>query len=156
MVYRPVPPPPPKERIGIHLHDRFYLRLGVGVTQASGSIQTPSVQRSLASGGKYTELGDTAEGNVSGAGAAFDIAAGWTVFRGVAIAGYASGRSLGDANVRFTKGNTAGRVFNKDYTLASVGAMADWYLDPRKGLHFQGGVGIASVTSIPIRKMASL
>lgn len=128
----------------MHLHDRFYLRLALGVTQASGSIRTPSISRSA--NGQITNRGETAEGNVSGPGAAFDLAVGWTVTRGLAIAGFASGRSISNANVTFKTGSTTGRTFNEDFQLANVGAMADWYLDPRKGLHFQGGVGVASVT----------
>ena len=131
----------------MHLHDGFYLRLGLGVTQASGSINTPSV-----TGGAGVQRitpvtpAARANGKISGAGAAFDLAIGGTVYRGLALAGYVSGRSLGDANVRFDTGSTAGRVFNKDVQLANVGVMGDWYIDPRKGLHVQGGVGIASVT----------
>lgn len=136
--------PPPKKLANAHVHNGFYLRFGLGVASVSGSIDTPATSTSAA--GKTTTTGETAHAKISGASGAFDLAIGGTVYRGLAIAFNASGRSVGgDANVKFDKGQVQRDDFRKNLSVSNIGVMADWYTDPRKGLHVQGGIGFAQV-----------
>lgn len=135
------------------LHDGFYLRLGLGVTQASGAIVTPATTTSAE--GVVSSTGAPAHATLTGPGAAFDVAVGATVYRGLVLAFDASARLLGDAAIHPEKGK--GRTplpkvtFGKSLTLVHLGAMADWYTDPKKGLHVQGGIGIARVSHTVVR-----
>jgi hypothetical protein len=131
--------PPPRRR-GVHLHDGFYLRFALGVAAASGSIKTPATATDAQ--GNVTLTGDTANAKYSGPGGAFDFAIGGTVARGLAIAFNLSARTLGSANVKFEKGQIQQNIYD-DLSFTHAGVMADWYTDPRKGLHVQGGVGVA-------------
>jgi hypothetical protein len=51
-------------------------------------------------------------------------------------------RTLGSANVKFEKGQVQQNPYD-DLSFTHAGVMADWYTDPRKGLHVQGGIGVA-------------
>lgn len=96
--------------------------------------------------------GETANAKYGGPGGAFDLAIGGTVTRGLAIAFNMSVRTLGSANVKFEKGQIQQDIFD-DMSFTHVGVMADWYTDPRKGLHVQGGVGVAQANH-PGRRIA--
>lgn len=143
----PPPPPPKPVKPDARLHNGFYLRMGFGVTTVSGTLETPVTSRSIT--GVTTRTGETARAKISGPGAGFDFALGGTVFRGLAIACNLSMRAIGSPDVKFEKASPQARTYDQ-FTVSNIGVMADWYTDPKKGLHIQGGAGIAQIThSVP-------
>ena len=143
----PPPPPPKPVKSDAQLHNGFYLRMGFGVTTVSGTLETPVTSTSIT--GVTTRTGETARAKISGPGAGFDFALGGTVFRGLAIACNLSMRAIGSPDVKFEKASPQARTYDQ-FTVSNIGVMADWYTDPKKGLHIQGGAGIAQVThSVP-------
>jgi len=92
--------------------------------------------------GNFTLPGTTADASTRATGFGWDVAIGTTIYQGLVLAG-----ALGshDANVALTNNNTGSSPgeTNLDYTHFSL--LADWYVDPKKGLHFQGAIGAAQM-----------
>lgn len=129
----PPPPAPPKRaktRRGVHTHDGFYLRMGIGAA-------------ALAVGNERKSEADT---TLSTGGAAVELGMGGTVGEGLVIGGRIMG--LGGESLEL---DAAGERTNVDGTLsyATVQLFADWYLDPKSGLHIEGALGPAGLSYDP-------
>jgi hypothetical protein len=96
-------------------HDGFYVRFGVGPGYAVGTL--------AATGGDDDSTGI----NVS-----TQIAVGWTVRPGLVIGGATFPMVVPSPSY---DGMDAGGQH-----VSATGPFVDWYPDPRKGLHFQGGL----------------
>jgi hypothetical protein len=142
----PAPPPPPpvtpppavppvangeasgdKEALppGAHLHDGFYMRLGLGIGHISGTTENDST--------------------IKGWGVAPDIWIGGSPIPGLAIGATFSGVSAANPHIEATSADSGGleaRSFDARGTLtySIFGLFADYYPAPTRGLHFMGGV----------------
>lgn len=126
------PPPPPAERPdpGAHLHDGFYLRMGLGGGGLHDSFQ-------------LTNAG-AVSGDASGPSGSLELAAGGAIVPGVILGG-----ALFFESVQSPKITVLGETQSSDIhvgTLGMIGPFVDWYLNPRKGFHLQGAIGAARIT----------
>jgi hypothetical protein len=122
--------PPAQPRAGYHVHDGFYLRLGVGLGGGSASIST---DRDRA---PNFELG--------GVGLAANLWLGGTPWRGIAIGGLASlqGMNEGDTVV---EGDETDEGMNGGVLM--LAPFIDAFPDPQRGLHFGGALGLAFMSA---------
>ena len=127
-----LPPPAVAERPGGHLHDGFYLRMGGGVAIHHSKLTMPSRPAGFGPTSPMTQT-------LTGTGLALDFAIGGAVADGLVIAGDLGVQSLRPKSDRAAPGDA-----ELDRVSASrLGAMIDWYIDPRAGFHVQGGLALA-------------
>jgi hypothetical protein len=116
----------PKRPPTAHLHDRFYLRMGIGAGSTSHNL---------------TEQG--MNGDINEVGALIELAAGWTISNSLVL-----GLGLYDA---YTSKDQYGKTVTVSTSV--VGPMVDWYVSPTGGFHIQaavgGSVGSTTVTGSP-------
>ncbi len=141
------PPPPvyvPPERMhGYHLRDGFYFRMAVGLARPSVALSYPLL---FSTNGQAAGTGvDT----LRGGGLGLDAAVGGTLFPGFALALDFGGH---DTSAPSTTANDGLRV--EAYGASRIGALIDFYPNPRKGLHVQLGGGLASATIVSRRSIA--
>lgn len=117
-------PPLPQ---GAHLHDGFYLRLGVGLGLGGALVSSDS-----------KSIGDYSFGGGAGA---FDLWIGGTPIPGLAMGGALTGLGLG-ASKRSVDGNRVQGDVSASTGL--LGYFVDVFPDPTRGLHFGGALGLAS------------
>lgn len=129
MVIAAPPVPRARERRGYHVHDGFYLRLGVGLGLGRGQV---TADRDAA---PDFELG--------GGGAAFNVWAGGTPWSGVAIGGLLSAQTLSDGDVE-VEGNETNESMGG--SLALIGVFIDAFPDPQRGLHLGGALGLGGLS----------
>ncbi len=128
----PPPPAPPKKmkRRGVHNHDGFYLRMGLGAAAlAVGNDRRSDSDTTLSTGGAGIELG-----------------MGGTIGDGFVLGGRVigiSGESL-ELDGPEDRGNVDGSL-----SYATLQLFADWYLDPESGFHLEGALGPAGLTFDP-------
>ncbi len=96
-------------------HDGFYLRLGVGPGYALGTLAS-----------------DAGDGDSTGVNVSTQLAIGWTVRPGLVVGGGTFPMVVPSPSY---DGMDAGGQH-----VSATGAFVDWYPDPRKGLHVQGGL----------------
>jgi hypothetical protein len=125
MVISAPPLAPAMLRGGYHVHDGFYLRLGVGVGGGHASISSDD-------GGRNFGMG--------GAGLALNLWAGGTPWRGVALGGMASLQSVSDGDT-VVEGRETG-LGSRGGTFL-LGPFVDAFPDPLRGLHFGGSLALA-------------
>ena len=124
------PPPPPREDPTVNYHDGFYLRLGFGIgfMNTTGEANLPSPELKVTGTGFTGEFligGTPAPGFVIGGGTM-----GFTVFNPkVEVDGQEQSRTTDALN------------------LSMIGLFVDVYPDPKQGLHIQGMVGYAQLSS---------
>jgi hypothetical protein len=118
----PPPPPPPEERekAGVHTHDGFYFRFGLGGGYFAGSVDT------------------TPKATVTGGHLAVDLAFGGTPVPGLVIGGGIYG-SAGGAS--WESGGTSQKIDSS--VVSTIGPFIDWYPDPKDGWHITGMVGLS-------------
>lgn len=133
------PPPPvyvPPERMrGYHYRDGFYFRMAVGLARPSVALSYPLV---------FTTNGQaagTGTDTIRGGGLGLDAAVGGNLFPGFALAVDFGGHDTGAPS---TKASDGLRV--DAYGASRIGALVDFYPNPRRGFHVQAGVGLASAT----------
>jgi hypothetical protein len=122
--------PPPPDAEGVHTHDGFYLRLGIGFASTSGTVKRSS--------GGF----DAPDTDQSGAGVASELAFGGTVAPGLVIGG-----GIWGASVPSPEYETSGTSTDGDsLALSSIGPFIDYYFDPNGGGHLQAAIalGVAS------------
>lgn len=127
------PPARGQRAPGEHVHDGFYVQLGLGPSLIRDSYDT--------SGGGI--LFDDSQGTVSGFGHAQHLAIGGAVAPGLVIAG----ALLVDIAHTTSADYEGAAIHPKDrYALFAMGPLVDWYFDPEAGLHalVGGGFGVAS------------
>lgn len=132
------------EGAGDRLHDDFYLRLALGGGFAVGSLDTYTTLRGTSNSAPIRD-GSRAKASFAGGVVAFDFAAGVTVARGIAVAGTFGFRPIYGAKTSFSKGAVDDGPYD-DFGFAHLGLLVDWYVDPRKGLHFQAGPHMAAIS----------
>lgn len=135
--YGPPPPTyvPPERQRGYHFRDGFYFRMGVGLARPSVALSYPLVFRTNG------QAAGTGTDTIKGGGLGLDAAVGGNLFPGFALALDFGGH---DASAPATTANDGLRV--DAYGYSRVGVLIDFYPNPRKGFHVQGGVGFASAT----------
>lgn len=139
--YQAPPPPPPATHYrepddeGIHLHDGFYLRLGIGLGYTYASTKVES------------DYGD-GELSVTGVGIAEEISFGGNIAPGLVLGGGIFAVGLPNAkgkDVEFEGESYDGEFKWDSVILGVVGPFIDYYFDPTQGTHFQAAVGIATM-----------
>ena len=124
------PVPPARQRRGYHMHDGFYLRLGLGLGGGRLSISTDQDTS------KNYELG--------GAGVASNLWIGGTPWSGIAIGGLLSFQQMADGDVRAEGDSTDEGM---DGGLAMLGVFIDAFPDPKRGLHFGGALALTGINT---------
>jgi hypothetical protein len=132
--YGYVPPPPPKtkraKKQGVHTHDGFYLRMGIGV----GAVV-------LGNAGKSED--DT---TLSTGGAGIEFGMGGTIGKGFVIGGRVLG--VGGQNLQLESPQRSSTVPG-GLTYSTLQLFADWYVDPEGGLHIEGALGPVGLSYDP-------
>jgi hypothetical protein len=100
-------------------HDGFYFRLGVGPGYALGTLSS-----------------DTGGGDSTGVNVSTQLAVGWTVRPGLVVGGGTFPMVVPSPS--YDALDAGGQH------VSATGPFVDYYLDPRKGLHFQGGLLFAA------------
>jgi hypothetical protein len=136
-VYSPPPPPrdnlqdepPPPEAKGVHYHDGFYLRLGLGagylVSRGTGE--------------------NDVEAGVSGVTIPVEFALGGTPARGLVVGGGAWGVHIPSAEYTAGRGDFV-KSERADYgAISMIGPFMDGYVNPKQGFHVQGAACLTLV-----------
>lgn len=126
--YPPPPPPPPPSRDvqrGRYTHDGFYLQFAPGLVAHRSNLRV---------------AGTSADASIRGNDLDLDIALGGNITRSLVLAGGLGGHNM-DTTLR--NNNTGSRRGSVPLSYNSVTLRVDWYPDPAKGFHVQGGIGVA-------------
>jgi hypothetical protein len=124
------PVPPAQARRGYHIHDGFYLRMGLGLGGGRVSISTDQ---------------DTSKNyQLGGAGVAYNLWLGGTPWNGLAMGGLVSVQQMSDGDVRAEGGSTDEGMEGR---LALIGMFIDAFPDPQRGLHFGGSLALAGINT---------
>jgi hypothetical protein len=143
------PPPeaaPPDAGSGAFAHDGFYLRLGIGFTYASDSLESETVTVCFSSGCADGKI----EGTISGLGAATEIALGGTVAPGLVIGGGIYNHVIPGAvsdDLSFGGVSIDEDVEFETTLFTLYGPFVDYYFDPLSGFHLQGSIGLAMLAT---------
>jgi hypothetical protein len=133
--YNYVPPPPPvakpMKQAGVHTHDGFYLRMGLGV----GGVAVSSTRQSR----------DSSD-SLSTGGAAIEFGMGGTLGDGFVLGGRLIG--VGGDSLRLESAEQSTDVGGSLF-YSTVQLFADWYVDPEWGLHLEAALGPAGLTYDP-------
>lgn len=124
----PPPPPPPAAPAGHHLHDGFFLRMGLGV----GAFND-----------KATVDGASGETTVKGSGLNFELSIGGTLGSGFILGGALLGHSVQAPKVE--SAGVSGTADGTTLTLSTIGLLGDWYFDPTGGLHAGALIGVSTL-----------
>jgi hypothetical protein len=129
------PPPAPEPSRGAHLHDGFYLRLGLGVGRTGASFRNDNSR----------ELDGSVEGSLVSAAAAFELAIGGTPAPGLVIGGgfFSGGSGEVESSDLSVDGRPVPRIKYSQLTFTLLGPFIDYYFDERSGFHLQGALGLA-------------
>jgi hypothetical protein len=123
------------EAPGVHLHDGFYLRLGMGFGSYSEAIRQEDADKQT---------------TVSGIASVSEFALGGAVRPGLVFGGGVWTSTI-LASARTIRGNPPpGEVIDGRGDFQLVGPFFDYYPDPRGGLHMQGAIGIANVRGLSV------
>lgn len=127
---------------GYHEHDGFYLRFGGGVSLLSFHRETDR------EGSQGTIAYDEGSSDIGGVAANGEISVGGTPLRKLVVAGTALFLTLPSAELRLGSGARLNLDSSLNFLLFAP--TADVYLDPNRGFHFGGGMGLAfSSVSVP-------
>ena len=137
--YGPPPPVyvPPERRLGYHLHHGLYFRMGFGIAFHNSRLTYPF--SGITAGGSSVQ--GTASDRLSGAGFAIDAAIG-----GSPVPGFIIAFDLGGHDATGLSQAAADGTSVQGLSYSRLGALVDWYPNPRGGFHVQGGVGFATVS----------
>ncbi len=120
-------PAPPRQARGVHLHDGFYLRMGLGLAYSGALVSSDS-----------KSVGDY---NFAGAGGTLDLWLGGTPTPGLAL-----GAALSAVTVNSSSRRVSGQSISGDVSGSTglLGFFVDVFPDPGRGFHFGGALGVAS------------
>lgn len=123
---------------GFHVHDGFYMRLGLGFTGLGDTMFSEA------------KTGDEPrdQSTVTGFGTASEIAFGGTIAPGFVLGGGIYGASALATTFERVRGTAPPEELQRPNNFAVIGVMADWYFNPRKGFHAQAALGAASLTGV--------
>jgi hypothetical protein len=130
MVIAAPPVPPAHSRRGYHVHDGFYLRMGLGLGGGHGSISNDG------NGASNYEVG--------AGGLALNLWVGGTPWSGVAVGGLLSLQGINESET-VVEGETTEE--DMDAALALLGVFIDAFPDPQRGLHVGGSLGLAGLNA---------
>ncbi len=122
---------------GDYTHDGFYLRLALGGGYVHDNLHFNGTRILGVAVGAF-------DGEAQGGSFQGDLAAGWTVTKGLVIGGELYIEQVANPKITFS-----GRSVSSDVsvgTLTMFGPVVDWYLNPHKGFHFGGMLGVARIT----------
>jgi len=122
-----------------HNHDGLYLRLAVGIGGASDSLTGEG--RKIR--GTDPSSNGTFDGTATGFATATEIAIGVTAFPGFVI-----GAGIYTLNIPSPIADDAAGFQEYEFLISQLelfAAVADYYVNPKGGLHFQAGVGFAAL-----------
>ncbi len=108
--------------MGVHEHDGFFLRLGLGFAYASASGE-----RTLSSSNITTDA------EIKGGGALFEFLVGGTPAPGLVIGGGLIGIALSDPDIELDRQNVD--YDNATASLALIGPFINFYIDPMSGFY---------------------
>ena len=123
------PPPPPPPPAGVHEHDGFYFRLGLGYAHLSLK-------------GELTESTPKQEIDVTGGGANFSLWLGGTPAPGLVLGGAVIGHAFAEPKVEL--GGASGTAENTTVNVSVIGPFVQYYIDPKGGFYLQGLIGFVS------------
>jgi len=121
---------PAEASSGAHLHDRFYLRFGVGSGYAHDQLRSEYIIFSY-------------EGEAQGASVVGELSAGWSLKPGLIVGGGIYFEQVADPKI-----TVEGQDVSDDVsvgTLVLVGPMIEWYPNAKGGFHLGGAVGGARI-----------
>ena len=120
-------PAPPRQARGVHLHDGFYLRMGLGLAYSAALVSSDSKS--------------VPDYNFAGGGAAFDLWLGGTPTPGLAL-----GAALSAVGVNSSSRHASGQSISGSVAGSTglLGFFVDVFPDPERGFHFGGALGVAS------------
>jgi hypothetical protein len=142
------PPPDPQQKPGWHEHDGFYAHFGLGFSGYSDALKSDEV--TPPGGGAET----TVEGVVTGFATVSEVAVGGTIGTGFVLGlGLWSTTAL---TTTFTPvddddlpaGVGVPEEFARPENFVIVGPFIDWFFNPRRGVHFQAALGLATLSGI--------
>jgi hypothetical protein len=116
-------------RGGVHMHDGFYLRFGLGAGFLAGST--------------VSQPGSGADVNITGGGIPLELSFGGTLPYGLVLGGGIYGMSVPSPSYSANGAPFTGGAA----VVSSIGPFLDWYIDPTKGLHAQASIGYAAVNA---------
>jgi hypothetical protein len=118
---------------GVRTHDGFYLRMGIGVGGGSyaGTLKSSD------------QLFDGAGVDGKGFTIPVELSVGWTVAPGLVIGPGIFGASMPSPRDRAKNYGATVEADAGSVVFSSLGPFADYYFDPRQGLHVQGGIAYA-------------
>ena len=111
---------------GVHEHDGFYLRFGLGLGYIAGK--------------EKPEQG-SGDADVTGFGIPVELAFGGTPAPGLVIGGGSYGMYVPSPKLKSNGNETDGGAL----TISGIGPFVDYYLDPNGGAHFGGALLLASI-----------
>ena len=134
------PPPvyvPPERRPGYHLHHGLYFRMAFGIAFHNSRLSYPFSGLTTAG----ASIQGSASDKLSGTGFAIDAAIG-----GSPVPGFILAFDLGGHDATGLSQNAADGTSVQGLSYSRVGALVDWYPNPRGGFHVQGGAGFATAS----------
>jgi len=121
----------PDPEPGVRTHDGFYLRFGLGFGYLNAS-------------GQASYLGNSYDATLRGGAFIGEVLIGTTVASGLVIGGGSMGAAAYGPQV--TLGDDRVKSENT-LNLTLIGAFADWYFDPKEGLHLQAMFGYSAMAA---------
>jgi len=93
------------------------------------------------------QLGGSVDGSLAGGGLSFEFALGGTIAPGLVLGGGFWAIGAGKPTMRHLEVGGAGQPNLSPVSAGAglLGPFVDYYVDPKKGLHFQGALGLGSV-----------
>lgn len=121
------PPPAPPQKVGVHEHDGFFLRMGIGVAYLNTRV-------------KRTEPTSADLGTAKGAGAGVGLMLGGTIGSGFVLGGALLSHAVNEPD---HKGGDGPDLDTSDtsLTLATLALFGQFYFDPKSGGYLQGLIG---------------
>jgi hypothetical protein len=129
---------------GIHEHDGFYLRMGLGIGRLAAVFRSDD----------SAQLQGPVDGSFAKGSLALEFAIGGTPAPGLVIGGTLNSSFTGDVTTNDLTVNGA-RATDLNYDQASLGFLGpfvDYYIDAHLGWHVQGALGIAGLTLSEVRR----
>jgi len=130
-------------RRGAWVHDGFYARFALGFGAFTESLIPESGDDDFDS--------DDVAAVVGGFSTASEVAFGGTLGRGLVLGGGVYSTSVVSSTLTLDEDEPVvppDEVAPPQQNLTLVGPFVDWYLNPRRGWHLQGGLGFALLTGV--------
>lgn len=125
------PPPAPAPKLGVHEHDGFFLRFGIGYSYLSTKV-------------KVTEPDTGVEGTLKGSGVGIGLAMiGGTVAPGFVLGGALLGHGYSEPDYELN--GTDIDMTDRTVTFSVIGLFAQYYFDAKSGGYLQALIGFGQL-----------